>query len=84
MPGTELVTVIELHTRDDVITFGEALSLQEQEYVVAAINRFLEASGQPVDIENDLVMLDTDRGQWGRRMNDDMQMDSLDHMGRPD
>jgi hypothetical protein len=40
--------------------------------------------GQPqLDIESDVAVLDAAVGKWGRLMNDDMQMDSLDHMGWP-
>jgi hypothetical protein len=41
----EIVTAVELHTASRIETFGEGLSLEEQEVVAAAVNRKLEAAG---------------------------------------
>lgn len=49
-------TAIQLHTRDGVITFGETWPLSDQEPVVRAINRRLEALGQAVAVENDTMV----------------------------
>lgn len=49
-------TVVELQTSKEVVTLGEALSLDEQEFVAATINRRLESDGQAVTTENDVAL----------------------------
>ena len=38
----EVLTAVEVHSTEGVETFGESLSLREQECIVAAINRHIE------------------------------------------
>jgi hypothetical protein len=47
-------TALELVQGGDRVLFGEGLSLAEQEYIGAAINRHLERVSGPVGVENDL------------------------------
>jgi hypothetical protein len=36
------------------VSIGETLSLEEQEFLAGAVNRYLEGEGRPVAVENDL------------------------------
>lgn len=47
-------TAVELLCGRERILVGEGLTLSEQEYCVAVINRHLEKVSGPVEVENDL------------------------------
>jgi hypothetical protein len=47
-------TAVEIVHGAEALKIGEALSLAEQEYVAAEVNRHLERISGPVDVENDL------------------------------
>ena len=47
-------TAVELVCGRERILVGEGLTLSEQEYCVAVINRHLERVSGPVEVENDL------------------------------
>ena len=49
-------TVVELQTSQEVATLGEALSIDEQEFLAAEINRHLQREGQTVTTENDVAL----------------------------
>jgi hypothetical protein len=52
----ETRTAVRLYAGNEPVSIGESLSLEEQEFLAGAINRYLEGSGRLVAMENDLTV----------------------------